>query len=512
MTSHRIDRLLSRARVEADLKWLSRATDHHGSEQNVPSVNGKTGRVTAMASLANGQQARPAAVNQDPGQHDGPGRILLGVFECFDHAGIPYCVLHGYENYPERITSDVDCLIAANITPDQVAALLYKRRQHLGAEIVRTRGYYFNLAGKNSCGTACFLELDLSVNFELNGRQFYRGDELLAGRRRHQSFWVPAPEVEFGCYLIKKVAKRQLEPWQTRRLSELFHHDREGCRKQVARFWSESSSALITAAAESGDWQPVKRRLGKLGRELRRGATLRHPLQVGQHWLGRMSGRLRRALRPDSGLDVVFLGPDGAGKSTVVHCVTGQLAGGFARTACYSFPPALLQRFHRPPQGPDPLPHAAPLRSWPASVLRAVGYWFVYSTLGYLVTVHLALARAGLVMHDRHLFDTLVDPRRYRYGGPLWLLRLICRLVPKPDLVFLLDAPPEVLHARKQEIAFDETARQREAYITLVGPMRNGHVVDAARPLEQVVGEVNEIILQHVAARTERRLGMPLTA
>src|SRR5205823_8317044 len=66
----------------------------------------------------------------------GPSRILLGVFETLDRAGIPYCVLHGYEGYPERIKSDVDGMIAAHVRPDQLAALLHQNRSRIGAEVV----------------------------------------------------------------------------------------------------------------------------------------------------------------------------------------------------------------------------------------------------------------------------------------------------------------------------------------------------------------------------------------
>jgi thymidylate kinase len=141
-------------------------------------------------------------------------------------------------------------------------------------------------------------------------------------------------------------------------------------------------------------------------------------------------------------------------------------------------------------------------------VIRAVGYWFIAYAPGYYLTVHPALARANLVVHDRHLVDVLVDPRRYRYGGPAWLLRLLWRLIPRPDLVILLDAPPEVIQARKQEVPFAETARQRQAYLALVGSMRNGRVVDAGRPLEQVAGDVEDLIVRHLAARLVRRLGL----
>jgi thymidylate kinase len=90
----------------------------------------------------------------------------------------------------------------------------------------------------------------------------------------------------------------------------------------------------------------------------------------------------------------------------------------------------------------------------------------------------------------------------------MWLVRLIWRVVPKPDLVVLLDAPAEVLQARKQDVPFEETARQRRDYLALVRGMSNGHVVDAAQPLEHVASAVGDIILHRLSARTKRRLGI----
>ena len=57
------------------------------------------------------------------------------------------------------------------------------------------------------------------------------------------------------------------------------------------------------------------------------------------------------------------------------------------------------------------------------------------------------------MLFDRYHGDLLVDPRRYRYGGPMSLARLIVRFMPQPDLVFFLDATPEILLARKQEVS-----------------------------------------------------------
>jgi thymidylate kinase len=462
-----------------------------------------------MQSMPTLHQAKPPpAPAEGLGQSSGPGRILLGVFETLDRARIPYCVLHGYEGYPQRIKSDVDCLISAEVSPGQLVALLHKSSAGIGAEVVLSRGYHLLLAGKNVDGSPCFLDLDLSMDYEFDSRRFYVGSEVIESRRRHQQFWIPAANLEFGCYLVRNIAKRRLDNERAVRLSRLYQQDAAGCRQQVARFWGAGSAALISSAASSGNWEPVRHRLGKLGAELRRRATLRSPWRVVGNWFYGVAGRVMRFCRPDGGLNIVFLGPDGAGKTSVIRAVGHGFAGAFARTTCYGFAPPLLHRLRPHTHTPTGRPHGLPRRSFLTSVLRAVFYWFTYYTFGYYVTVHLALARNALVLHDRHLVDALVDPRRYRYGGPLWLLRLIWRLAPKPDLVILLDAPPGVLQARKQEVPFEETARQREAYLSLMKTMKNGHVVDAARPLELVVGDVNDIILRHLSTRIARRFDL----
>jgi hypothetical protein len=141
-------------------------------------------------------------------------------------------------------------------------------------------------------------------------------------------------------------------------------------------------------------------------------------------------------------------------------------------------------------------------------VVRAA-YWFSYYTIGY-IALRLTLSRSTLVMNDRHFVDILVDRTRYRYGGPLWLIRLIWRLIPKPNLIILLDAPAEVLQARKQEVSFEETARQRSAYLSLVRSLPMGHVVDSAQPLEAVTRQVSDIILRQLTRRVANRFGLDI--
>jgi thymidylate kinase len=149
-------------------------------------------------------------------------------------------------------------------------------------------------------------------------------------------------------------------------------------------------------------------------------------------------------------------------------------------------------------------PHELPPRSLPASMLKAMWWLFKY-TVRYFVTVHPTRARGGVVLNHRYLLDAIVDRRRYRNGGPRWLQRAIWRIAPKPDLVIQLDAPPEVIQKRKQEISFEETARLSREYRALVCPLKFGHVVDASRPLNEVVAQVDEIFFSTMRDRVARR-------
>jgi O-antigen/teichoic acid export membrane protein/thymidylate kinase len=437
----------------------------------------------------------------------GSGKILANVFAVLDEGGIAYCVTHGYEAFPQTVKSDVDCVVAADVLPTKIGRLLHEKRREIGADLVRYRSDHIVLTHCNPDGVRCYLELDLSPHYELYDRGFYAGDEVLMGRRRYRDFWIPAPEMEFGCYLVRKIAKGDLNDEHARRLSELYKENPVGCAEQVNRFWVADSSALLLGAARSGNWQTVIGQVARLRAELLRRAVLHHPVRTACNWLRRNASRVRHVLRPDGGLNVVFLGPDGAGKSSLIQGLRRELAPAFAGTATHSFPPALLRRVLGRPEGPERPPHASPPRSMPASVIRALGYWLLYYTVGYYFGVRLALARSTLILHDRHLLDALVDPKRYRYAGPAWLLRLIWRLVPKPDVIFLLDAPPGVIQARKQDVPIGETARQRRAYLALLGTVHNGHVIDAAQPQDQVLREVRDLLLAQRNRCIARSLG-----
>lgn len=94
-------------------------------------------------------------------------------------------------------------------------------------------------------------------------------------------------------------------------------------------------------------------------------------------------------------------------------------------------------------------------------------------------------------------------------NGPLALSRrvraaFLRRAFPAPDLVLVLDAPPEVLHSRKGEGTRAELAQRRAEYLDYLATVAAGSRIDAARPLDEV--------LDDVVAAVEAALADPLPA
>ncbi|MDZ4848790.1 MAG: hypothetical protein SGI77_05820 [Pirellulaceae bacterium] len=432
------------------------------------------------------------------------GEMLLPVLNALDLDGIPYCVLHGYRDYPAQVTSDVDCIMPETALENTIGTsnLRTTLTERIGRDMavvqwLRGGAHGIVLRKQFADGTSEFLQLDVSDGCHLNKRiLFYSGDEILQSRRRYQLIWVPATKIEFGCYLIRRITKRNLSSEHAQRLSQLYQKDRRGCREQIERLLGRRSSRRVELAAVSGDWSEVQSTLIALRRELLLQAARKQPWQVILNLVAGILRRTRRWFKP-SGFHLVLLGPDGAGKSSVASGVQQALSPVFLESTCRSFPPRLLNRQVGNPSQPHDIPPRSPF----ASVLRAILYWWIYYAPGYYFTIYPALVRSSLVIHDRHVIDCLVDPKRYRYAGPAWLLRSIWRWMPKPHLVVLLDVPAEILQSRKQEVSFEVSARQRTAYRELVEQLPNGKIVDGAQSFAQVVSDVNELILQTLTDR-----------
>jgi thymidylate kinase len=109
-------------------------------------------------------------------------------------------------------------------------------------------------------------------------------------------------------------------------------------------------------------------------------------------------------------------------------------------------------------------------------------------------------ARGYIVLYDRHfLFDFSLDGAESDVGPferrlHRWILT---QLYPRPSLVIYLDAPAEVLFARKREKTLEELENRRQAFIRQGTQVRNFVRVDGTQPLNKVYGDVCKLIAEY---------------
>ena len=307
--------------------------------------------------------------------------------------------------------------------------------------------------------------------------------------------------MEFAYLLVKRVSKASLSDDQKARLQQLrVSLGEEGRHIAQHLFGSRLGNQLIVWLEQS-NWEMFETHFSILKRALRWQTVKRDPLNVFRYWLPEVRRIWRRWCYP-TGLFVAVLGPDGAGKSTLIEQLRVSLAGAFRRTEVFHSRPNVLGG--RRTNGPVTDPHGQLAYPVWLSLLK-IPYYILDYCLGYLCKLRPRLVRSTFVLFDRYYDDLLVDPRRSRYGGPSWAVHLGRRFIPRPDLFLILDAPEEQLLARKQEVSLEELRRQRKAYQRLAAELPNAMLLDGSLPPEQVLRHANETVLGNLHERYLKR-------
>lgn len=122
-----------------------------------------------------------------------------------------------------------------------------------------------------------------------------------------------------------------------------------------------------------------------------------------------------------------------------------------------------------------------------------------------LIVATLWQSQGYTVLYDRHfaLDAQLVNKPGARLTDRLYH-HLAARISPEPTLVLFLDAPPEVLLARKGEGTLESLAKRRAVYLGHGAMTKNFVQLDASRPLPEVVAEATALIEDLSRAGTGR--------
>lgn len=411
-------------------------------------------------------------------QPDSAG-LVLRLFHQLEQAQIGYCVLRDGDRLLQLPDlQEIDLLVAEN-------QLSHLRAILADLDFAELPGWghaphHFFLKYEETTGRWLKLDVVTALSYGRPARVLRTelAGPCLANRRRCGPLFIPAVEDEFMTLLLHCVLdKGRFDLARRQRLQALRHDvtDMSYMSSLLAAYWLPSMGWPQLAALIDGEaWETI------LAAEHAVVARLRQPDEWGttaRYWRARILQKVNRwaGFWQRNVPMVALLAPDGAGKST--------LAEGLASSSYFpvrSIYMGLYQNGDAEKRRP----------SVPGLGLagRIVTQWRRYLAARY------HQGRGRLVIFDRYTYDSLLSTRqsldilrRFRR----WLLGNAC---PPPDLVIILDAPGELLYARKGEHTASILEEQRQEYLSLRAQLPQTAVVDATQDSDAVQRQTMALI------------------
>jgi thymidylate kinase len=191
---------------------------------------------------------------------------------------------------------------------------------------------------------------------------------------------------------------------------------------------------------------------------------------------------------------MTVLGPDGAGKSTVIDSMLQELKSVRKSIVLQHLKPVYFRKKIIKNRGIVTTPHDKKNRGALSSFIKLV----TWSLECWVYHLFHKRKNSTIEIFDRHFDDILIDPLRYRCGINKLFVRFFSSIIPRPNLTLVLTAPVEVIQNRKQEVSFDETKRQIEEYEGYASNNKNAFLINTDRPVDEIVKEVLNITIESI--------------
>ena len=213
---------------------------------------------------------------------------------------------------------------------------------------------------------------------------------------------------------------------------------------------------------------------------------------------------------------VSFSGIDGAGKSTQIENLRARLGVAGLKVQLITFwdDVARLKEIreglgHKVFKGDKGVgTPEAPIerrdknvRSPLMTVLR-MGLYLIDAISLRIVGMKAIKSEADVVIFDRYIYDEAANLDLSNITARFYL-RAIMKLVPRPEVSFILDADPEQARARKPEYPLEFLRSNRSSYLKL-SDFLGGITVIPPMPLEEAKSEVARQVLQRTFGRPRR--------
>lgn len=176
-----------------------------------------------------------------------------------------------------------------------------------------------------------------------------------------------------------------------------------------------------------------------------------------------MKRRFERIVHP-TGLFIVLLGVDGAGKTTIAENLKARYVTAFRKIDHYHSRVRVLKDISQLKKDATPIdasnPHGKKQKAGKFTSVAKFGYYFLDFLIGN-VKIAIAKIKSTLVLVERYYYDYSIDKVRYNLNLSDKFLLFFEHFVLKPDVIFILTGDSKKLLDRKHEITIDEIDEQK---------------------------------------------------
>lgn len=396
--------------------------------------------------------------------------FIFSFFKKINNSGIKTCVLRNYENFPVKNKgNDIDFLVEKNNVP-VLLEMLNDIDGILVTDVIKRKYvvsvFLWNV--ENNDGNA--LQVDFLTELSWKGNQYLEREDVFSSMVKVElseniHFFKPALHIEaistfFSSYIVGGWVKDRYQS----KVVDVFIEKEMEIQTQLEKKYGSSNTKKLIELVQCDDRKGLLsfRKIfikGFIRNSIKVQGIVKFTFNTIKHFAYEVIIRLN----PKTRFNLCILGPDGVGKSTIINNIQTQL---HLTVKCIDYvhlKPRIINRLNKGNQTEGQIcvdPHGTPPRNNILSIIKIL----IWVGETWIDRIFNRPKNSTLRIWDRYFYDIYVDPKRYRYGASVSIARFLGRLVPTPNMIIVLSAPAEVIHARKQEVSIEETKWQVKEY------------------------------------------------
>ena len=443
------------------------------------------------------------------------GKFLLDFFKKLSESNIKWFILRGYEGLPNiNPSKDVDIMIETGKEPLASALLKQTFEKHNVSNLHKDCFGHIH----------CYIGMDtlhkLSIHIDLIDGYISKGFEVFTFEELYQHVVLYngmnvlddlMNGIMLVVYKIFGYHHAKLKPAYQADIFKAQQEYPEEFQNILLKISGDGLGIKLNELIAQKDFDAVvalepkfTKALKKYTFKIRPWSTIRYSAEFLWQKVSRIIFNYKKYAKT-----FAVMAPDGTGKTTFLEALLKELNFYYVndendnRFHVYHFRPSILPNLGAVGEKAGVMKQDTdftnPHRSKPANPLSSlirISYYTLDYIIGWQKCVRNDVHYDRYSVFDRYSYDFIVDPRRTKLNLPESIRTFFVKLTPQPGIVFVLNAKPETVYARKQELPLEEIERQAKMYKKVAESNKKRFVmIDAEQKPEEMAEQAIHYIM-----------------